>query len=67
VAVRGGEEQLEKENSSILIEAKEAEKKKKLLNLLGHLFHWEEIEIGSTADYRSEMVITLGRDALGLF
>lgn|GEM_PF-908362 len=67
VAVRGGEDQLEKEHSSILIEAKEAEKKKKLLNLLGHLFHWEEIEIGSTADYRSEMVITLGRDALGLF
>lgn len=67
VAVRGSEDQVVKDISTILIEEKEALKHKKILELLNNLFHFEEVEIGSTVDHRSEFVITLGRDAISLF
>ncbi|MFH2019753.1 MAG: LytR C-terminal domain-containing protein [bacterium] len=67
VAVRGGDDQEIKERSYLMIDEEKETKHQKILDLLGHLFHWTEIEVGSTAEYRSEIVVVLGKDAKELF
>lgn len=67
VAVRGGDDLEVKETSSIFIDEREETKHQKIIDLLGQLFDWTEIKVGSTLEYRSEIVVILGRDAKELF